>query len=82
MSKRSPKKQPPTETPQLGPWIQMRTGLIIIAITSVAMFVLTTMQVWEYMSPLEAIFWGFFYAALVWAAFLGMIFISRLLGRK
>ncbi len=82
MSKRSQKKQPPTETPQTGPWIQMRTGLIIIAVTSVAMFVLTTVQVWGSMPPLEAIFWGLVYAALIWVAFLGMLFFNRLIGRK
>ncbi len=84
MAKNAKKKQAQTETPQTGtgPWIAMRTGLIVIAVTSVVMFILTTVQVWGTLPPLEAIFWGLFYAALVWAAFLGMLFFNRLIGRK
>ncbi len=82
MSKNSKKKQAAPAPPQTGPWIKMRTGLIIIAVTSIAMFALTIAQFWGTVTPLEAIFQGLVWAALVWAAFLGMLFINRLLGRK
>ncbi len=78
---KSKKNKTPEETPQYGPWISMRTGLIVITITSIFMAVLTTVQVWDTRSPLEAIFWGIVFGAMIWAVFLGMLFFNRLTGR-
>ncbi len=78
---KSKKKQTPAETPQYGPWMSMRTGLIVITVTSIAMAVLTTIQVWDTRPPFEAIFWGIVFGALIWAVFLGMLFFNRLMGR-
>ncbi len=64
------------------PWISMRTGSIVIAITSIVMAVLTTVQAWETKPPIEAILWGIFFGALIWVIFFGMLFFNRLMGRK
>ena len=78
---KSKKNKTPEVTPQYGPWISMRTGLIVIAITSIFMAVLTTVQVWDTKPHLEAVFWGIVFGALIWAVFFGMLFFNRLLGR-
>jgi hypothetical protein len=64
------------------PWISMRTGLKIMAITSVAMAVLTAWQVIPSKGWLEGILWGLLFGALIWAIFFGNILINRFLRRK
>lgn len=64
------------------PWISMRRGLIIIAITSVAMAVLTAWQAIPSKGWLEGILWGLLFGALIWAVFFGNILINRLLRRS
>jgi hypothetical protein len=61
------------------PWIPMRKGLIIIAITSIGMAVLTAWQVIPSKGWLEGILWGLLFGALIWAIFFGNILINRLL---
>jgi len=61
------------------PWISMRKGLIIIAITSVAMAVLTAWQVIPSRGWVEGILWGLLFGALIWAIFFGNILINKLL---
>ena len=63
------------------PWIPMRTGLIIIAITSVGMAILTAWQVIPSKGWLEGILWGLLFGALIWAIFFGNILINRFLRR-
>lgn len=63
------------------PWISMRRGLIIIAITSVAMAVLTAVQVIPSRGWAEGILWGLLFGALIWAIFFGNILINRFLRR-
>ncbi len=79
MPKKSKKKESQsTATSQdVGPWIPMRTGVIIIAITSVAMAALVISQDWGYMPPLEAIGWGLFFGGLIWVIFFGMLAFNR-----
>ncbi len=60
----------------------MRSGIIIIAITSIGMAVLTTIQAWETKPPLEAIFWGLAFGVMIWAIFWGMILFNRFIGRS
>jgi hypothetical protein len=62
--------------------MSMRTGLIVITITSIGMAVLTTIQAWDTRPPLEAIFWGIVFGGLIWAIFFGMLFFNRLMGRR
>jgi hypothetical protein len=63
------------------PWISMRRGLIVIAITSVAMAVLTAWQVIPSKGWVEGILWGLLFGALIWAVFFGNILINRFLRR-
>lgn len=63
------------------PWISMRKGLIIMAITSVAMAVLTAWQVIPSRGWLEGILWGLLFGALIWAIFFGNILINKFLRR-
>jgi len=57
----------------------MRSGMIVIAITSVAMAALTAWQVIPSRGWLEGILWGLLFGALIWAIFFGNILINRLL---
>jgi hypothetical protein len=82
VTKSSDKKQDKKETVQVGPWISMRTGLIIITLTSIGMAVLTAVQVWDTKPPLEAILWGLVYGALIWVIFFGMFFFNRWIRRR
>lgn len=63
------------------PWISMRSGVKIIAITSVIMAVLTAWQAIPSKGWLEGILWGLFFGALIWAIFFGNILINRFLRR-
>jgi fatty acid desaturase len=80
VAKKSKKKKAQKEEIDLNqPWISMRRGLIIIAITSVAMAVLTAWQTIPSKGWLEGILWGLLFGALIWAVFFGNIFINKLL---
>jgi hypothetical protein len=63
------------------PWISMRKGVIIIAVTSVVMAVLTAWQVIPSRGWVEGILWGLLFGALIWAIFFGNILINRFLRR-
>jgi hypothetical protein len=80
VAKNSKKKKAQKEGKQPAqPWISMRSGLIVIAITSVAMAALTAWQVIPSRGWLEGILWGLLFGALIWAIFFGNILINRLL---
>ncbi|MDD2522934.1 MAG: hypothetical protein PHW11_08990 [Anaerolineaceae bacterium] len=65
------------------PWIKKKTGLIVIAVVSLALGVLTAAQIvmggggWG-----RAILWGFIFAAMVWLVFFGMAWFQGLLHGK
>jgi ABC-type antimicrobial peptide transport system permease subunit len=63
------------------PWISMRSGIIIISITSIVMAVLTAIQAIPIKGWVEGILWGVVFGAFIWALFFGMIFINRFLRR-
>jgi len=63
------------------PWISMRRGLVVIAITSVVMAVLTAWQVIPSRGWVEGILWGLLFGALIWGIFFGNILINRFLRR-
>jgi hypothetical protein len=65
--------------PSNQPWIPMRSGLIIIAITSVGMAVLTAWQVISLKGWLEGILWGLLFGALIWAIFFGNLLLNKFL---
>ncbi len=80
------KKAKPTEE-QLkksltDPWISMRSGIIIIAIASLAMAGLTAWQVIPSRGWLEGILWGLLFGALIWVIFFGNLLLNRFLRRK
>jgi hypothetical protein len=84
VTKRKNKKKPKEQKDIDGlnrPWISMRKGLIIMAITSVVMAVLTAIQVVPSRGWVEGILWGLLFGALVWAIFFGNILINRFLRR-
>jgi len=64
------------------PWISMRTGLVIIAITSVAMAVLTAAQTIPALGTGKGILYGLLFGALIWVIFFGYYYIRRFLGPK
>jgi hypothetical protein len=64
------------------PWIPMRVGVILIAITSVVMAALTAWQAIPVKGTLNGILWGVFYGGLIWIIFFGNILINRFLRRK
>jgi uncharacterized membrane protein len=63
------------------PWISMRSGIIIISITSIGMTVLTAIQAIPAKGWVEGILWGVVFGAIIWAIFFGLIFINRFLRR-
>lgn len=80
MAKKSKKPKAQKEGKQtVQPWISMRSGLIIMAITSVALAVLTAWQVIPSRGWVEGILWGLLFGALIWAIFFGNILINRFL---
>lgn len=73
------------ETPQqdlAAPWISMRTGLIVMTITSLVMAALTAWQVIPERGWLEGLLWGLLFGGLVWVIFLGNLLLNRFLRRK
>jgi hypothetical protein len=78
---KKPKKQAEQKL-ENQPWISMRTGLIINAIASVGMAVLTAWQVIPSRGWVEGILWGLLFGALIWAIFFGNILINRLLRKR
>jgi hypothetical protein len=82
VAKTSKKKKTQKEEKSLSqPWISMRKGVIIIAVTSVVMAVLTAWQAIPSRGWVEGILWGLLFGALIWAIFFGNILINRFLRR-
>ncbi len=83
-SKKEKKAKKPKQTDTASfnkPWISMRTGQIIIAITSVIMAGLTAIQVIPYRGWGPGILWSLFFGGMIWVIFYGMLFINRFLRR-
>ncbi len=59
----------------------MRSGLIIIAIASLAMAVLTAIQAVPALGWVEGLLWSALFGALIWVIFFVMNFINRLFRR-
>ncbi len=74
-TKKTPKEKKEELTIQ--PWISMRRGMIIMAITSVALAVLVASQVIPSTGWLEGILWGLLFGGLIWAIFFGNLWISK-----
>ncbi len=59
----------------------MRSGLIIIAIASLGMAVLTAIQAVPVLGWAEGLLWSALFGALIWVIFFVMNFINRLFRR-
>jgi hypothetical protein len=80
VSKKSKKrKEQKVEDAIRQPWLSMRSGIKIIAFTSIAMAVLTAWQVIPSKGWLEGILWGLLFGVLIWAIFFGNILLQRFL---
>jgi sterol desaturase/sphingolipid hydroxylase (fatty acid hydroxylase superfamily) len=66
---------------QTGPWIKMRTGVILIAIISVFMAVATAWEAIPAKGLWEGILWGVIYGVFIWVIFFGFLFVNRNLRR-
>jgi len=64
------------------PWISMRSGMILVAIASVAMAVLTAWQAIPQLGWLEGSLWGLLFGGLIWVIFFGNLWINKLLRRR
>lgn len=76
-SKKKLKNNKQAEVPVTSPWISMRSGLIVITITSIAMAVLTAWQSIPSKGVTLGIMWGLIFGGLIWVIFWGMYFINR-----
>jgi hypothetical protein len=77
----SDKQSKQQDLPRAEPWISMRSGIIIIAITSLGMAVLTAIQVIPVKGWVEGLLWSVLFGALIWVVFFGMNFINRFFRR-
>jgi hypothetical protein len=59
------------------PWASLRSGMIIMTITSLALAVLIAWQVIPNNGWLAGIGWGLLFGALIWAIFFGNLWISK-----
>ncbi len=69
------------KTPLNAPWISMRSGLIMVAIASLVMAVLTAWQAIPLKGLWSGIAWGLLFGGLIWVIFLGNLLLNRLLRR-
>jgi hypothetical protein len=77
--KKKKRKEQDIEKSLNQPWISMRSGIKLMAVTSVVMAVLTAWQVIPAKGWVEGILWGLLFGALIWAVFFGNILITRFL---
>lgn len=63
------------------PWMRMRTGIIVIAITSVALGIFMAWQVAPSVGWLEAIGWGVLFGGAIWVIFYGGMLFNRFVQR-
>lgn len=59
------------------PWVSMRGGMIVMAITSVALAVLVASQVIPSTGWLEGILWGVLFGGMIWVIFFGNLWITK-----
>lgn len=67
------------EKPAVQPWISMRSGIITMTITSLALAALIAWQVTPSRGWLEGILWGLLFGALIWGVFFGNILLNKFL---
>lgn len=63
------------------PWLQMRTGIIIMGLGSLVLALFTAWQLAPSEGWLKAIGWGLFFGAAMWAIFLVGLWFNRFVRR-
>jgi hypothetical protein len=76
-TKKTPKEKTEEESLFNKPWVSMRTGMIIMAIVSLVLVVLIASQVIPSTGWLEGIGWGLLFGVMIWAIFLGNLWITK-----
>jgi len=64
------------------PWISMRSGIIILAVVSLGMSILTASAAIPAKGVLEGIIWGLFFGGSVWLVFLAALLFNRFVRGK
>lgn len=59
------------------PWIQMRTGLIVITIVSIGMAIFMGWPAYQALG-VEGILWGLGFGVAIWIIFFGALYFNRL----
>jgi len=81
MAKKS-KKQNKSEQYNDGPWMSMRTGLIVIAILSIGMSVLIAWNAVQTQGLVNGILWGLAYGLGIWGVFAIALLFNRFVRGK
>jgi hypothetical protein len=81
-TKKTPKVKAQKEDSLMKPWVTMRGGLIIMAITSLVLVVLIAWQVTPSTGWLEGIGWGLLFGGMIWIIFFGNLWITKKLRNK
>jgi hypothetical protein len=77
-TKKPPKeKKQEEEFPLNKPWVSLRGGMIIMAITSLVLAVVIASQVIPSTGWLEGIGWGLLFAGMIWVIFFGNLWITK-----
>jgi hypothetical protein len=66
-----------SQTPAHAPWISMRAGLVLIALISVGMAVLTIVETLPAGTWQQAILAGVSFGGLLWIIFFGLLVFNR-----
>jgi hypothetical protein len=73
---RNNQRKAPKEKGKIGPssatWIKMRAGIIVIAIASLGMAILTALRAISLKGLWEGILLGILFGVFIWAIFFGM----------
>jgi len=64
------------------PWIPMRTGLILVAIASIVMAVLTGIQTIPAVGWGEGLLWSLGFGGMIWVIFFGNMWLMKLFRRQ
>ena len=75
-TKKQTKKTNKSKPDPYSPWIQMRTGLIVITIVSIGMAVFMGLPAYQAMG-LEGILWGLGFGVAIWVIFFGALLFNR-----
>ena len=77
-TKKTPtKKKQEEEIPLTKPWVSLRGGIIIMAITSLVLVVVVASQVIPSTGWLEGIGWGLLFGGFIWVIFFGNLWITK-----